>query len=231
MTIDELFNSVLPSAQGIASIDIVQFLLCTSASLLLGLLAAVIYMYRNDYSKDFVVTLAILPAVVQLVIMLVNGNLGAGLAVMGAFTLVRFRSIPGSAKDIAAVFFSMAIGLSTGMGFLAIAAIFTVVMGVVMVLYNLSAFAERSSDYRQLKITVPESLEYEGMFDAVFEHFTIKHDLVAVKTTNMGSLYQLRYQVMFKVGVDQKTFIDELRTRNGNLEIALGRGLFGKEEL
>ena len=116
MTIDELFNSVLPSAQGIASIDIGQFLLCTSASLLLGLLAAVIYMYRNDYSKDFVVTLAILPAVVQLVIMLVNGNLGAGLAVMGAFTLVRFRSIPGSAKDIAAVFFSMAMGLSNWYG-------------------------------------------------------------------------------------------------------------------
>ncbi|NLG10137.1 MAG: DUF4956 domain-containing protein [Coriobacteriaceae bacterium] len=231
MIIDQLFNSVLLSAQGITSIDIVQFLLCTFVSLLLGLFAAIIYMYRNDYSKDFVVTLAILPAVVQLVIMLVNGNLGAGLAVMGAFTLVRFRSIPGSAKDIAAVFFSMAIGLATGMGFLAIAAIFTVIMGVATILYNSSPFAERSRAYRQLKITVPESLDYEGMFDAIFAHYTLKHDLVAVKTTNMGSLFQLRYQVMFKPGVNQKTFIDELRTRNSNLEIALGRGLFGREEL
>jgi hypothetical protein len=231
MTFNQLLNSILVSAQAAASIDVAQFLLCTLASLVLGLAAAFIYRYRNDYSKDFVVTLALLPAIVQLVIMLVNGNLGAGLAVMGAFALVRFRSIPGSAKDIAAVFFSMAIGLATGMGFLAIATLFVLIVGLAQVAYNRLPFAERHDARRQLRITIPESLDYEGQFEGILKRYTLNHELVAVKTTTMGSLFQLRYRLLFRPGIDQKSFIDELRARNGNLEIALGRGLFGNEEL
>lgn len=229
----EIFTSILTDSTQLATLDIVDFLICTAASLILGFVAACIHMYKNDYNKSFVVTLAILPAVVQLVIMLVNGNLGAGLAVMGAFALVRFRSIPGSAKDIAAVFFSMAIGLATGMGFLAIAAVFTVIIGVVTIFYASVSFGEPKAATQQLRITVPEDLDYEGAFDSAFDEYAVSYDLLKQQTTNMGSLYRLCYNVQLKKGANPKQFMDELRTRNGNLEIALGQEVFktAKSEL
>lgn len=222
----DIFNSVLASAEGIGTLDISEFLICTAASLILGFIAATVHMYKNNYNKSFIVTLAVLPAVVQLVIMLVNGNLGAGLAVMGAFALVRFRSIPGSAKDIAAVFFSMAIGLATGMGFLAIAAVFTVIISVAMIVYNAVSFGKPKHKTQQLRITVPEDLDYQGAFDTIFDEYTVKQELLRQQTTNMGSLYKLFYTVELKANVSPKQFIDELRVRNGNLEIALGCDVF-----
>lgn len=228
--LEGLFNSVL-STDTVTTLGIGDFLICTFCSLVLGAVAACIYMYKTNYSKSFVVTLALLPAVVQLVIMLVNGNLGAGLAVMGAFSLVRFRSIPGSAKDIAAVFLAMAIGLATGMGFLAIAAVFVVIMGAVSVLYAKIPFGMQPQGNRQLKVTIPETLDYSGVFEDIFSRYTSTYELINVKTTNMGSLFQLQYQTILKKDADEKAFIDELRCRNGNLEIVLGRGLFGREEL
>lgn len=215
----------------LASIGLSDFVICTAVSLVLGAIAACFYMFRANYTKSFVVTIALLPAVVQLVIMLVNGNLGAGLAVMGAFSLVRFRSIPGSAKDIAAVFIAMAIGLATGMGFLFIAAVFVVIMGVVSIVYAVIPFGEASAGEKQLRITIPESLDYRGVFDGVFNQYTASHELLSVRTTNMGSLYQLQYRMRMKGDANEKEFIDDLRTRNGNLEVALGRDLFRREEL
>jgi hypothetical protein len=231
MNVDTIFGTILTSAQGIADIPVGSFLLCSAASLALGLLAACFYMFRSNYNKSFVVTLALLPVMVQLVIMLVNGNLGAGLAVMGAFALVRFRSIPGSARDIVAVFFSMAIGLATGMGFLGIAAVFTLVVGSATVVYALVPFGEPRDGLRQLRVTIPETLDYDEVFAPILENYTRQHRLVRVKTTNMGSLYKLTYEVVLKKGVAEKSFIDELRTRNGNLEIALGRGITSTGEL
>ena len=222
----EFFESIYAGAEGIATVDIVDFLLCTAVSLLLGLVAAAFYRYRNNYNKSFVVTLALLPAVVQLVITLVNGNLGAGLAVMGAFALVRFRSIPGTGRDIAAVFTSMAIGLATGMGFLAIAAVFTVVIGLASIAYNSVSFGVPKLKIQQLKITIPEDLDYEDVFDTAFDEYTVSHELRHQKTSGMGSLYKLYYNVELKPNASPKQFIDELRTRNGNMEIALGRDLF-----
>lgn len=222
----EIFNSILTDIEGIATVDIIDFLMCTAVSLILGLTAAAFYMYRNTYNKSFVVTLALLPPVVQLVIMLVNGNLGAGLAVMGAFALVRFRSIPGSAKDIAAVFTAMAIGLATGMGFLLLAAVFTLIIGLATVFYNTVSFGQPRHKTQQLRITIPEDLDYQGVFDAVFSKHTVSHELQQQRTTNMGSLYRLEYNVELKPGSNPKQFIDDLRVRNGNLEIALGRGIF-----
>lgn len=222
----EVFTSILSDTTGLATLSIIDFLICTAASLVLGLVAASIHMYKNNYNKSFIVTLALLPAVVQLVIMLVNGNLGAGLAVMGAFALVRFRSIPGSAKDIAAVFFSMAIGLATGMGFLAIAAIFTVIIGAVTILYNSISFGQPKKTTQQLRITIPEDLDYQEVFDSAFSEYTLSHDLLRQQTSNMGSLYKLCYTVELKPSTNPKEFMDELRTRNGNLEIALGREVF-----
>ena len=208
------------------SLEVGQFLLCTAVSLLLGLVAAAFYMFKNSYNKGFVVTLAILPAVVQLVIMLVNGNLGAGLAVMGAFALVRFRSIPGSARDIAAVFFSMAIGLATGMGFLAIAALFTLIIGLAGLVYSSVSFGEPKNSSQQLCVTIPETLDYSQDLDPVFAQFSKSHQLRKLKTSNLGSLYKLYYNVQLKPGADPQDFLDALRERNGNLQIEFGHNLF-----
>jgi hypothetical protein len=231
MSIDDVFGTILTSAQGIADISVESFLFCSAVSLALGLLAACFYMFRSNYNKSFVVTLALLPVMVQLVIMLVNGNLGAGLAVMGAFTLVRFRSIPGSARDIVAVFFSMAIGLATGMGFLGIAAVFTLVVGTATLVYAVVPFGEPRAGLRQLRVTIPETLDYDEVFAPILENYTREHRLIRVKTTNMGSLYKLTYEVVLKKGVAEKSFIDELRVRNGNLEITLGRAVTSTGEL
>lgn len=229
----DIFGSILSNTEGLATLSITDFLICTAVSLALGFVAAAIHMYKNSYNKGFIVTIALLPAVIQLVIVLVNGNLGAGLAVMGAFALVRFRSIPGSARDIAAVFFSMAIGLATGMGFLLIAAIFTAIIGAAILLYNTVSFGQPKAQTQQLRITIPEDLDYEDVFDTAFDEYTKSHDLVRQQTSNMGSLYKLCYNVVLKPHTNPKQFIDELRTRNGNLEIALGREVFktGSAEL
>jgi hypothetical protein len=231
MNLDTLFDTVLSSAQGMANLPVESFLLCSVVSLALGLLAAAAYMFRNSFNKGFIMTLALLPVMVQLVIMLVNGNLGAGLAVMGAFTLVRFRSIPGSARDIVAVFFSMAIGLATGMGFLSIAALFTLVVGGASVIYTLVPFGEPRNGPRQLKVTIPETLDYDEVFTPILKKYTRNYELVRVKTTNLGSLYRLTYEVVLRKDTEHKAFIDELRTRNGNLEIVLGRGVTSTGEL
>ena len=219
-----IFDSLYPSAQGGMQFEVVPFIICTLASLALGFVAACIFRFKNPSNKSFVVTLALLPAVVQLVIMLVNGNLGIGLAVMGAFTLVRFRSIPGAANEIAALFFSMAIGLATGMGFIAVAALFVVIFGAATLVYAAVPFGEaKPSERRQLKITIPETLNYDEIFDDIFKAYTSAHELVRLRTTNMGSLYRLEYEVILRESISQKAFLDELRVRNGNLDIVLGR--------
>ena len=223
---DNLAGSILQSG-----LTPVLFLVCTLASLLLGLGTAFIYMRRSTYSKCFVVTLALLPARVQLVIMLVNGNIGAGVAVAGAFSLVRFRSVPGSAKEIGCIFFAMAIGLATGMGYLFFALLFFLVIGAALLLLNTTRFGENRRGDSILRIVIPESLDYEGLFDDLFETYTNSAELIRVKTTNMGSLYELTYQIRLKTPVARKAFLDELRCRNGNLTISCGRILSDREEL
>ncbi|WP_427910113.1 DUF4956 domain-containing protein [Pelotomaculum schinkii] len=208
-----------------------NLLLCTLASLVLGLGVAGIYMYRNNYTKNFVVTLALMPAMVQLVIMIVNGNLGVGVAVMGAFSLVRFRSIPGSSREIGSIFFAMAVGLATGMGYLVIAALFLLIVGLMTMLLNTVSFGEQKTTAKELRITIPENLDYAGLFDDLFSKYTQKAELVRVKTTNMGSLYELRYHIALKGTEIEKSFLDELRCRNGNLNIAIGRVTTRSDEL
>lgn len=208
-----------------------QLVQCTLVSLILGLAVAAIYMFRNTYSKSFVVTLALLPAMVQIVIMLVNGNLGAGVAVMGAFGLIRFRSVPGTAREISSIFFAMALGLATGMGYLLYAVLFLVIIGAVMLLLSVSRFGEAPRTVRILKVTIPENLEYEGLLDDLFTQYTIRADLEQIRTTNMGSLYELQYQICLASPVVSKEFIDAIRCRNGNLNIVCGRVASGREAL
>lgn len=201
------------------SMSIAAFLGATVASIIAGLGVAFMYMYKNHYRKDFVVTLAILPLIVQLVIMLVNGNLGAGVAVMGAFSLVRFRSIPGTAKDIASIFCAMALGLATGMGYISVAAVFLVCIILFNMILLKTNFGEEKGMAKQLKITIPEDLNYMDIFDDLMVKYTKEYQLTQVKTTNMGSLYELTYAIRLKADANEKEFIDELRCRNGNLRI------------
>ncbi|QQO09407.1 DUF4956 domain-containing protein [Breznakiella homolactica] len=223
-----MLDSILTLAPGSLT---VTTLICLAASLVLGVVIAVVYMYRNIYSKSFVITLALLPAMVQAVILMVNGNLGVGVAVMGAFSLVRFRSIPGSASEITSIFFAMAVGLATGMGFIGYAVIFTVVISVVMLLYSVVRFGEGNQSQRTLRIVIPEDLDYTGLFDDLFSEFTKKATLERVQTTNLGSLYELRYTITLTDPKREKELIDKIRQRNGNLNISCTRVATGKEEL
>jgi len=206
-------------------------LLCTLTSLLLGVVIAIVYMHRNVYTKNFVVTIVLLPVIVQAVIMLVNGSLGTGIAVMGAFSLIRFRSAPGSAKEISSIFLAMAIGIATGMGYIYYAIGFTIVIGSVIVLLSNVSFGERKNTIKTLKITIPENLDYTEIFDEIFHKYTKKVELETVKTTNLGSLYELQYTIELRDMKEEKTFIDEIRCRNGNLNIICGRLPVNRDEL
>ena len=229
---DNLFASVLGTTESaMATVTTEGFMWCTIASLVLGLVAAFVYMYKHDYSKNFVVTLALLPVIVQMVITLVNGNLGAGVAVMGVFNLVRFRSIAGTAKDIGSVFLAMAIGLATGMGYIGVAAILTVIVGVFNIIYVTTPFGNAKTASKLLRVTVPEDLEFDGLFDDVLGNYTDRFELQNVQTTNMGSLYQLEYKIAMKADGLEKRMIDELRCLNGNLKISLGNPRANREVL
>lgn len=202
-----------------------DFLLCIGCSLLIGLILAFGYMYRSRFTKSFIATLALLPAVVCVVIMMVNGNVGAGVAVAGAFSLVRFRSVPGTAREITMLFLAMGAGLMTGMGYLGYALLFTVIMCTLSVLYShLDLGAQKSAAaYKTMNITIPEDLDYTGVFDDILQTYTLSHELIRVKTTDMGSMFRLTYQLVLRDPAKEKEMIDQLRCRNGNLEISISR--------
>ena len=199
------------------------FFFCTAVSLLLGLGAAALSMYKSKCSQSFVLTLAMLPAIVQLIIMMVNGNIGVGVAVAGTFGLVRFRSANGTAKEIGSIFLVMAISLATGMGYLALAVVFFGIMAVFTLALTATGFGAGRADERELKITIAENLDCDGLFDDLFAKYTREAELERVKTTNMGTLYELCYKIVLKDDHATKAFMDELRTRNGNLNIICGK--------
>lgn len=207
-----------------------NFLLSFAISLALGFVIAGLYMFRSHYSKSFVMTLVMLPAVVQVMILLVNGNLGVGVAVAGTFSLVRFRSVPGTAREITSIFLAMAVGLAAGMGYLGIAVVLVVVLGAVSIILTITSFGDQRNR-KDLRITIPESLNYTDVFDDILKSYAKNWELVQVKTTNMGSLYKITYQIEMKDTSEEKKMIDELRCCNGNLEISCMTSSFGKEEL
>jgi len=208
-----------------------RLLICTVSSLIFGLAVAAAYMFRSKYSPSLAATLVLIPAVVQVIISIVNGNVGAGIAVLGAFSLVRFRSIPGNARDIGYLFFAMSIGFVTGMGHVFYAVVFLLVIGCAGLLLTCTRFGQGETDERVLRITIPENLDYDGLFDDVFAKFTRSAELEKVRTSNMGSLYQLTYLVKLKSASMPKEFLDELRCRNGNLNIMISREQRDGEEL
>lgn len=198
---------------------------CVCCALIIGLFLAFAYMYRIRYTKSFVATLAVLPAVVCVVIMMVNGNVGVGVAVAGAFSLVRFLSVPGSAKEIGAIFLAMGTGLVVGMGYLGYGILVALLLGSVNMIYNCVGFGagKKAELYKTLHITIPEDLDYTGVFEEILQTYTSQYEVVRVKTTNMGSLFKLTYNLTLKNKEQEKEFIDELRCRNGNLEITMSK--------
>lgn len=214
-------------------IEVKDFIICVVAALIIGLIIAISYMYKTRYTNSFVITLATLPAIVCIVIMMVNGNIGAGVAVAGAFSLVRFRSVPGTAKEIGMIFLAMGTGLVTGMGYIGYALLFTIILCVVNLLYSfISSKLSNKEEYNKLiKITIPEDLDYTGVFDDLFEEYTKSHELIKVKTTNMGSMFRLTYDVVLKDVKQEKNLIDKIRERNGNLEIMVSKKESSIQEL
>ncbi len=229
--INNIFQGIFDGSTAVVAVS--DFLICIGVSLVIGILLAAVYTYKSRYTKSFVMTLAVLPAIVCVVIMMVNGNVGAGVAVAGAFSLVRFRSVPGSAKEIAMIFLAMSTGMVAGMGYLGYAVLFAVVMSAILFLYQIINLGAKKESERQktLRITIPEDLDYTNVFDELLKEYTEYAEVVTVKTTNMGSLFKLTYHVTLKDLTKEKEFIDALRCRNGNLEISISRQEVNNYEL
>ncbi|KXT63426.1 MULTISPECIES: DUF4956 domain-containing protein [Streptococcus] len=213
------------------AVDPAMMMLAIGVSLLLGLVVAKVYQFKTVYSKSFVMSLALLPTLIAIVIFLVNGSLGAGVAVMGAFSLIRFRSAPGGAKELVSIFLVMTIGIAIGMGYLVFATVFTLIMSLVMLLLEVVNFGQMKHSMRQLTVVIPESLDYESIFDDIFNKAANHVELANVKTSDMGSLFKIKYIIQLNGRMTEKELIDALRTRNGNLEIAISRYITKENEL
>ena len=213
-----------------SELNLLSLIICASVAIISGLLIAITHQYTSKYTKGYLTTIAVLPFLVQVVIMLVNGNLGTGVAIMGAFSLVRFRSLPGNAKEILTVFFAMTVGLAIGTGYIIFSILITILGCIILFLYNKLSIFETNKSEKQLKIVVPEDLDYTGVFDEEFNKYTTKCELIKSKTINMGSMFELTYNVILKDYSKEKQFIDDLRIKNSNLKIILSQAL-GDDEL
>ncbi len=213
-----MFNSILTTTS--TSITLLQITLCILTALLCGVIISFCYKKSVQVTKSFSTTLVILPTIVMAVIMLVNGNLGIGVAVAGSFSLVRFRSMPGKASDIAIIFLAMATGLAIGTGYLLFAIVLAILVSLIFILINQGAVFDSSRNYRTLKITIPEDLDYANTFDDILEAYTSKYHLNGVKTVNLGTMYLLQYEIELKDSKYEKQMIDAIRCRNGNLSIS-----------
>jgi uncharacterized membrane protein YhiD involved in acid resistance len=219
-----MFNSILGN-----ELTVTNFLICIGVSFVLGLIVALVHMKTARSSKNFVTTLAILPTLVAMAILLVNGNLGAGVATVGVFSLVRFRSIVGNSRSILSVFFSMAIGLAVGTGYIAFAALFTLIISILIVILHFFNFGETNTIEKKLTVVVPEDVDYTNIFDDIFAQYARSYMLEKSKTTNMGSLFELVYRVVLKNDTNEKQFIDKIRIKNGNLKVMLSQQLDDEE--
>ena len=221
-----MFSSILTSGITAGAVSA-----CLAASVVCGLLCAFTYRVCETPSRNFLTALAVLPSIVMMVILMVNGNLGAGVAVAGSFSLVRFRSLPGKASDIIIIFLAMGLGLCTGMGYVVFALLAAAVMCGLYLLISKTGILNENNNFRSLRITIPEDLEYTDVFAEVFDKYTDKAEVEAVRTVNLGTMYQVTYELLLKDPQQEKAMIDELRIRNGNLPIISGRHASAAAEL
>ena len=222
--IESIFNSTTA-----ATISVENFIICIGVGIILGAIISATHKLTTKTTPNFVITLTILPVLVLVVILLVNGNLGTSLAVAGTFGLIKFRSMQGNSKEIVSVFWAMAVGLALGMGFVTLAILITIIVSIMM--FVLSKFTNIAAGERKLKIVIPENLDYEEVFDDLLKAYTSKCEMMKVKTTNMGSMYELQYRVVLNKGVKEKDFLDEIRVRNGNMLVMLERQEISEVEL
>lgn len=214
-----MFNSIFDTSA--SGLSITTGLICAGVALALGIVIAITHMKTSQTTKGFLVTLATLPLLVMAVMIMINGNLGTSIAILGAFSLIRFRSIQGHAKDLLSVFFAMMVGLACGMGHVLFAVVITVIAVIAIVFFSYTTFLEPNRRQRVLKIVIPEDLDYEEVFDEIFAKYTSRVDLTQTKTMNMGSLYKLTYNVTLKSDIKEKDFLDEIRVKNCNLKVLL----------
>lgn len=203
--------------------------ICFIGAIILGIIIALAHKYTSTYSKNFLTTLALLPILVASVIFMVNGNLGMSVAIAGTFSLIRFRSIAGTSKEIISVFFAMAVGLIIGAGYILFAALITIIGSLLLIIYDKTSIFARNKYEKNLKIVIPEDLDYTNVFKEVLDKYTTKYTLRQVKTTNLGSMFELKYNITINKDTNEKEFIDELRIKNGNLKIALTDPIEGSE--
>lgn len=222
-----MFTSILENTT--ATLSITDAIICMVASIILGLVVALTHTLTKKYSKNFITVLVLLPLLVQVVIMMVNGNLGTSVAILGAFGLIRFRSMPGTSRELLSVFFAMAIGLAIGMGHITFAIVFTLITSLTILILSKTSFGEEKKK-QSLKILIPEDLDYTEVFDDIFKKYTLENNITKVKTTNLGSMYEITYDVIVKEK-QEKELIDALRTRNGNLNITLNHQKLENGEL
>jgi len=221
-----MFTSILNET---ATLSITDALICMTSSVILGLVVALTHTLTKKYTKNFITVLVLLPLLVQVVIMMVNGNLGTSVAILGAFSLIRFRSMPGTSRELLSIFEAMAIGLSIGMGHIIFAVVFTILISLTLLVLSKIKFGEKPKT-QNIKILIPEDLDYTNVFEDILDKYTKKHEILKVKTTNLGSMYEITYNIELKE-INEKEFIDELRTRNGNLNITLNHELKESGEL
>ena len=219
-----MFNSIIEN-----TLTIETFIICITISLLLGFIVSFMHMKTTRSNKNFVTTLFILPTLVTMVILLVNGNLGTSVAALGAFSLIRFRSVPGNSKEIMDVFFAMAIGLAVGTGYVGFAICFTLVLSIIILLMNKVGYGEDKTNNKILKVLIPENLDYTDCFKEEFNTYLEKFELISAKTVNMGSMFELTYNINIKKNIKEKDFIDKIRIKNGNLKVVLTHPLIGDE--
>lgn len=224
-----MLESILTQTQTTVSIG--SCLICIFVAFILGVIIAITHKLTTKTTPNFLLTLTILPVLVQVVIFMINGNLGTAFAVAGAFSLVRFRSMAGNSKEIVSIFWAMAVGLALGMGYVAYSVLVTIIVALLVIAISKISSKVQNLSERKLKIIIPEDLDYEEVFQDIFEKYTTNYEIKKVKTTNMGSMYELTYVVSMKKDVKDKTFMDEIRCRNGNMLVMLERQELSEVEL
>ena len=214
-----------------ATVSLQNCLICIGVAIVLGIVISAVHKATTKTTTNFLLTIAILPALVQVVILLINGNLGTSFAVAGAFSLIRFRSMPGNSKEIITVFWAMTIGLALGMGYVVFSIIVTAIIAILMLIISKVLDRIEGTHTKKLKVVIPENLDYNEVFNDIFSKYTVKQELVKVKTTNMGSTFELTYMITLKDKINEKEFMDEIRVRNGNMLVMIERELVGEEVL
>ncbi len=214
-----MFSSIIDG-----SITLMSFLEIIIISMVCGLISSKVYQKSGPFTKNFIITLSVLPVLVSMVILMVNGNLGTGIAVMGSFSLIRFRSVPGTSREILGVFFSMVIGLACGTGYVYLAGILTLIVCLYILVLTKSNFITESEE-KILNILIPEDLDYSNIFNDILNKYTSSYKLIKTKTTNMGSMYELTYKVKINDDTKEKEFLDEIRVRNGNLKVSISSNM------